>query len=170
MTVASSPLRVYELVSDVTRMGEWSPECRGGEWLHGQTGPAVGAEFRGHNQLGPRRWSTTSRVTAADPAREFAFSVIVRGREATRWRYRFDTIGAETAVTESFEYLWAPLVYAVGNVLIGRGWQLRRAMRSTLHRLKVAAEAGHGRSQTKAPHVPSPPTSRLQQPGGRPTS
>ena len=142
MTVAAAPLQLYELVADVTRMGEWSPECRGGEWLHGATGPAVGAEFLGHNKLGPRRWSTTSKVTAADPGREFAFSVVVRGREATRWRYRFEPEGSWTVVTESFEYMWAPHVFAVGNVLMRRGWQLRRAVHATLTRLKAAAEAG----------------------------
>jgi hypothetical protein len=137
-------------------MGEWSPECRGGEWLHGQTGPTVGAEFRGHNQLGPRRWSTTSRVTVADPGREFAFSVMVRGREATRWRYRFEPQDLGTVVIESFEYVWAPLVFAVGNVVIRRGWQLRRAIRSTLTRLKAAAEAAEAAGAADPTDAPSP--------------
>jgi hypothetical protein len=139
--VSASPQRVYGLVSDITRMGEWSPECRGGRWLDGATGPAVGALFEGDNQLGPRRWSTTSKVVAADPGREFAFTVIVRGREATRWRYRFEPKGSATVVTESFDYVWAPWYFATGNVVIRRGWQLRRAMQTTLARLKALAEA-----------------------------
>src|SRR3954454_17226549 len=138
VVMAAPAMALYEMVSDISRMGERSPECRGGEWLDGATGPSVGAAFRGENRLGPRRWSTTSRITVAEPGREFAFSVIVRGREATRWRYRFEASGAQTAVTESFEYVWAPLVFAVGNFLMGRGWQLQRAVRSTLHALKAA--------------------------------
>ena len=141
LLIEASPDRVYALVSDVTRMGEWSPECRGGEWLAGATGPAVGASFRGDNRIGPRRWSTTSKVVAAVPGREFAFAVMVRGQEATRWRYQLELRGDGTLVTESFDYVWAPWYFAAGNLLIGRRWQLRRAMRATLARLKAVAEA-----------------------------
>jgi hypothetical protein len=48
---------VYDLVTDVTRMGEWSPECVACEWVDGATGPAVGARFRGRNRHGLARWS-----------------------------------------------------------------------------------------------------------------
>ena len=34
---------VFALVSDLTRMGEWSPENTGGKWVKGSTGPALGA-------------------------------------------------------------------------------------------------------------------------------
>jgi uncharacterized protein YndB with AHSA1/START domain len=44
-TIAASPDALWKMVSDVTRMGEWSPENTGGEWLKGATGPAVGAKF-----------------------------------------------------------------------------------------------------------------------------
>jgi hypothetical protein len=65
---------VYRLVSDVIRMGEWSPETRSCQWL-GTAGAQAGARFRGTNQHGFRRWSTTCTVTAADDGRRFAFSV-----------------------------------------------------------------------------------------------
>ena len=58
--------KVWGMVSDVTRMGQWSPETVSGEWLDGAGGPAVGARFRGRNKRrGP--WTTTSRVTSATP-------------------------------------------------------------------------------------------------------
>jgi hypothetical protein len=44
----ASPDRVWELVSDVTRVGEFSPETFEAEWLGGASGPEVGARFRGH--------------------------------------------------------------------------------------------------------------------------
>ena len=44
--IAATPERVYELVSDLPRMGEWSPENTGGSWIKGATGPAVGAKFK----------------------------------------------------------------------------------------------------------------------------
>src|SRR5437763_14623092 len=71
------PERVFALVSDVTRIGSYSPETFEAEWLDGATGPAVGARFRGHvkrNGIGPIYWSTCTVLTAA-PIREFAVGV-----------------------------------------------------------------------------------------------
>jgi uncharacterized protein YndB with AHSA1/START domain len=75
--IAVPPGRVWDLVSDVTRIGEYSPETFEAEWLDGATGPRAGARFRGHvrrNGIGPVYW-TTCTVTAAEPGREFAFAV-----------------------------------------------------------------------------------------------
>jgi hypothetical protein len=60
--VAVPPEVVYLLVSDVTRMGEWSPECYRCTWLD-DVGTAVpGARFRGYNKLGNFRWQTTAVI------------------------------------------------------------------------------------------------------------
>ncbi|HEX3334635.1 MAG TPA: SRPBCC family protein, partial [Acidimicrobiales bacterium] len=62
--------RIYALVADLSRMGEWSPECQQVEWLEGSIGPAVGARFIGHNRGGPGgllKWSRRGRVLTADP-------------------------------------------------------------------------------------------------------
>ena len=48
--IAAPPERVYELVADITRMGDWSPECYHCEWTKGATGPAVGARFKAKNK------------------------------------------------------------------------------------------------------------------------
>jgi len=45
--MAASADRVWDLVSDITRIGEFSPETFEAEWLGDATGPAVGARFRG---------------------------------------------------------------------------------------------------------------------------
>ena len=42
------PRTIWDLVSDVTKIGRYSPETFEAEWLDGATGPAVGATFRGH--------------------------------------------------------------------------------------------------------------------------
>ena len=50
--------RVWDLVSDVTRMGEWSPETRSCRWLGEPAAPEVGARFAGRNQFrGPGNWN-----------------------------------------------------------------------------------------------------------------
>jgi uncharacterized protein YndB with AHSA1/START domain len=86
-TIAASPERVYELVSDLPRMGEWSPENTGGKWRKGATGPAVGAKFEGTNRLGKRKWKTDSTVTRADVGSEFAFDVTAGGMKVAGWGF-----------------------------------------------------------------------------------
>jgi hypothetical protein len=86
-------------------MGEWSPECQRCEWIDGAVGPAVGARFKGRNRRGIIRWSTTPRVHVADAGREFTFVTGHRGRDMTKWTYRFDPLVNGTTVTESFEML-----------------------------------------------------------------
>jgi hypothetical protein len=43
--MAASADRVWDLVSDVTRVGEFSPETFEAEWLGGASGPATVAGF-----------------------------------------------------------------------------------------------------------------------------
>lgn len=93
---------LYALVSDVTRMGEWSPENIGGRWLGSAAGPAVGTRFRGTNRRGWRRWSTTCTVVAVEPGSTFAFEVEVAGVPASRWTYDFRPDGDATIVTETW--------------------------------------------------------------------
>ena len=50
--ILAPPSSVFRLVSDITRMGEWSPECRRCEWLDDVASASVGARFRGYNQRG----------------------------------------------------------------------------------------------------------------------
>jgi ribosome-associated toxin RatA of RatAB toxin-antitoxin module len=72
--VARPPEVLYDMVSDVTRTGEWSPICRACWWDDGD-GPRVSARFTGRNETAERTWETRSEVVAADPGREFAFVV-----------------------------------------------------------------------------------------------
>jgi hypothetical protein len=57
-----------DAITDVTRMGEWSPECYRCVWLDGATAAYVGARFRGYNKLGRFRWATTAVITAVTKA------------------------------------------------------------------------------------------------------
>jgi uncharacterized protein YndB with AHSA1/START domain len=102
--IAAPPERVYELVADITRMGEWSPECYQCSWAKGATGPAVGARFKAKNKggRGPS-WFNTPTVTAADPGREFAFNRSGPGIGSYTWRYTLEPIPTGTKLTESFD-------------------------------------------------------------------
>ena len=139
--IDAAPLVVYELVSDITRMGEWSPECYRCEWLGGATTAAVGAKFRGHNRLGKVRWTTDAIVTTADPGQEFAFTTLHKdGREETLWHYKLRHFGTGTEVIESYQFLWCPIANRIAELPIPRDKQLRRGIQETLQRIKTAAE------------------------------
>jgi hypothetical protein len=139
--IDAAPLTVYELVSDISHMGDWSPECYRCEWLHGATTAVAGAKFRGHNRLGKVRWQTDAIITVADPGREFAFTTLHKdGREETLWRYQFKPVGAATEVGESYRFLWCPIANRIAELPIPRDKQLRRGMKETLTRIKTAAE------------------------------
>jgi hypothetical protein len=139
--IDAAPSVVYELVSDITRMGEWSPECYRCEWLDGATAAAVGAKFRGHNRLGKVRWTTDAVVTTADSGQEFAFTTLHKdGREETLWHYKFHQLAAGTEVIESYQFLWCPIANRIAELPIPRDKQLRRGIQETLQRIKTAAE------------------------------
>ena len=101
IVIARSPEDLYDLVSDITQMGRWSPVCRECWWDVG-AGPEVGAWFTGRNELPDRTWETRSEVVAAERAREFAF--VVNGTW-TRWGYVFTPVDEGTQLTESWELL-----------------------------------------------------------------
>ena len=142
--IEATPLTVYKLVSDITRMGDWSPECYGCEWLHGATTAVRGARFRGHNRLGKIRWHTDAVITVAEPGQEFSFTTLHDGgREETLWRYRFRDLGASTEVIESYQFLWCPIANRIAELPIPRDKQLRRGIHETLNRIKREAESPH---------------------------
>ena len=105
VVVAAPPEVLYDLVSDVTRTGEFSPVCRAAWWDEGD-GPRAGAWFTGRNQTPERTWETRSQVVVADPGREFAFLV---GGALVRWGYTLEPVPEGTLLTESWHFLPAGL-------------------------------------------------------------
>jgi hypothetical protein len=101
VVIDASPEAVYDLVSDVTRTGEWSPICKECWWDEGATG-TVGDVFTGRNVLPERTWETRCTVIAADRGREFGWIV---GDSYVRWVYRMEPDGAGTRLTEAWEFL-----------------------------------------------------------------
>ena len=79
VVIAADPETVYDVVSDVTRTGEWSPICEACWWESGDEpgpdGPREGAWFVGRNKTPARTWETRSLVVAAERGREFAWLV-----------------------------------------------------------------------------------------------
>lgn len=143
--IAAPAEKVWSLVSDLPRMGEWSPENTGGTWIGGATGPAAGARFRGSNRKGLRRWSTTCTVTAADAGKRFAFEVTYGPLAISTWEYTFTPNGEGTTVVEEWtdrRPAWMKVMSIPVMGVADRADHNRRGMEHTLERLKVAAEQG----------------------------
>ena len=139
MQVDATPEAVYDLVSDITRMHEWSPETYRAEWLGGATGPVAGARFRGWNKAGPIRWFTDPVVDVADRGREFTFTTTFFGRgRLTTWSFVMQpSASGGTELTES----WLENVGLLDRVLPKRRVEgLQQGMEQTLARIKAAAE------------------------------
>ena len=134
---------IYNLIADLPRMGEWSPECYKSSWLDGATGAAPGVRVRGTNKWRGMRWSRTAEIIVAEPGREFAFQTIptLLFRDSTVWRYRLESNdGGGTLVTESFALTQAWLPIRLLEEKGGRLEETPKNMRLTLERLKVHAE------------------------------
>ena len=141
--MAAPPEKVWELLSDVTRIGSYSPETFEAEWLEGATGPAVGAKFRGHvkrNGRGPVYW-TTCTVRECVPGSVFSFGVGPSDKPLSIWGYRLVASGEGTDVTEFFQ-LAKNLPLRIYWALLGwsRGKTNREGMRTTLERIKAEVE------------------------------
>lgn len=94
--IDASPAEIYDLISDVTRTGEWSQQCYRCDW----DGPGmhdVGATFTGHNRTPDREWTTTSEVVAAEPGTHFAWEVVPA---RVRWGYKISPEGEGSVLTE----------------------------------------------------------------------
>lgn len=146
MDIDAPPLQVYELVADVTRMPQFSPEIVACTWLDGATGPTVGARFEAtnKNRRGPK-WKNRPVVTVADPGREFTFSRTEKMAGTLVWRYRFEPHGSGTRVTESYEVTeplsrlgWFIIERFFGGT--DRRGDLRTGMQQTLERIRAVAE------------------------------
>ena len=142
--VAASPDQVWALISDLPRMGEWSPENTGGRWIKGATGPAVGARFTGTNANGKRQWKTAVKVTACEPGRAFAFDVTVGAVKVANWAYALEPTDEGCTVTETWTDQRGWLAKALGGPVSGvkeRADHNRDGMEATLAALAAAAEA-----------------------------
>lgn len=96
---------LYDLVADVTRTPEWSPEVISCSWLDGAATAAAGARFTARNRRRWLTWSNQPIVETADRGREFAITRTERGGGTLRWSYRFEPAAAGTIVTLAYQVL-----------------------------------------------------------------
>ena len=146
LVMAAPPEAIYELVADVTRMPEFSPEVVECRWLDGATGPVVGARFKARNKFsrGPAVGNKPV-ITAVEPGKRISWSRTEPFGGTVEWTYELLPHEQGTEVVESYRALKP--VSRFGWVIIGafssndrRGLQ-RAGMEQTLQRLKAHVEA-----------------------------
>ncbi|MFQ5554053.1 MAG: SRPBCC family protein [Acidimicrobiia bacterium] len=146
--INAEPNAVYDLISDVTRTGEWSPECHRCKWLDGADGAALGARFRGWNRSGFVRWSRLVEVESAEPGREFQFRTLPDwlNKDSTTWRYQLAADGAATRLTHSYQINAMPKfpVSVIFRLFLKHHADMRPHIAESLGRIKTLAEAEAG--------------------------
>ena len=106
VTVEADIDEVWDVVRDVTRVGEWSHECVGAEWLAGADAPVPGARFRGRNRAGVFRWGRVCEIVSADPY-ELVWITVPTALypDSSEWRITLAEVDAGTRITQQFRVL-----------------------------------------------------------------
>ena len=139
LVVPATPEVVYDRISDVTRIGERSPECRSAAWEQGTPG-TVGAVFRGRNRWGwAARWTRRCLVTEAVPGRVFTFRTLPTvldptRRDSTTWSYELSAVDGGTRVRHSYTITQPPLapLRLLYGVLLPQHRDMRPQMQQNL--------------------------------------
>ncbi len=142
--VDARPDVVYRLITDLPTLASFAEEAVAMEWRKGDAA-RPGAVFTGHNESGKRRWSTTCKVTDADPGRVFAFDVRHTVVPIARWQYDIVAADGGCRVTEStWDHRpgWFRKLAGTATGVTDRAAANSEHIRLTLQRLKQRAEAG----------------------------
>jgi hypothetical protein len=110
-TVIDAPAdAIWAVVCDVTRVGEWSGECRGCSWVGAAGAAAPGARFRGANRRAWLRWTRLNEIVAADEPRRLIWRTIASGPypDSVEWQIDLVPGNGSTRVRESFTVLAMP--------------------------------------------------------------
>jgi uncharacterized protein YndB with AHSA1/START domain len=144
--------RVWSVIADVSRIGEFSPECHTAEWIEGATRPDIGARFVGSNRLGEREWDRACTITELETEHTFAYTVGdgIDGSPATEWRFELEPHGEATTVRQKFHHLpggrsgVATMAHEqpdnAAAIVEGRRQMLKSGMQATLAAMKAAIE------------------------------
>jgi hypothetical protein len=145
LAVVAAADTVYDLVADLPRMGEWSPECERVVWRSGATTAAPGTQFLGFNRAGLVRWVTQGQIVTAEPGRHLAFEITFGPMKVARWEYFIVPDDADPSlcvVVEEWTDRRPSWFRDLADRVFGpRARTNERGMVKTLANLKRAAEA-----------------------------
>ncbi len=131
---------VWRLVSDPSRMPQWSPQCR----MMKALGPIrPGTRTLNLNRRGMLFWPTTAVITEVVPERKFAFRIPINH---SVWSYELESTADGTRLTETrhAENGVTAVSTAITNAALGGvdtfEQELLEGMNAGLARIKAAAE------------------------------
>jgi uncharacterized protein YndB with AHSA1/START domain len=141
--ISASASDVFAALTDICRMGEWSPETFAAEWNDGFDKPAVGAVFTGHNRNGDKEWGTEATIVELVADERFFFDCSSRGFVFSKWGYAIETTDSGCRVTEYSQDLRPEEFKSRSAAISGVEDRLahnRAGMEVTLARLAAAVE------------------------------
>ena len=100
--IHAAPTTVFDAVTKLENMGQFSPENTGGQWIKGADRAALGARFKGTNRSGEQTWNTTATVVEFTAPHNFAFEVTFGPVKVARWTYLIEETANGSRVTESW--------------------------------------------------------------------
>lgn len=139
--VQATPAQVWQVLTDVPRIGEWSHECRTAQWLDGADCAAVAARFRGTNKARFARWSRPCTISALDPERSFTYRTNggIMG-DATEWTFTLEPTDNGCRITQSYEIISLPRAAEwVISKMLPEHVDRSQALREDLERLGAVA-------------------------------
>ena len=110
-TVIDAPAAaIWTVVADVTRVGEWSGECRGCAWAGEPDAAVAGARFHGANRRSWLRWTRLNEITVAEEPGRLIWRTIPSGPypDSVEWQIDLIPDNGRTRVRESFTVLVMP--------------------------------------------------------------
>ncbi|MEH3154149.1 MAG: SRPBCC family protein [Gordonia paraffinivorans] len=142
--IAATPEKVWSIVSDLKRMGEWSPQCRK-VIVRGGT-VKLGAKTVNVNKRGLLVWPTTAKVVRFEPNKQIAYRI---AENHTVWGFEITPTDAGVRLTERREAKNGQTT-KVSSTLVDLAFggndsfeaELEEGMRETLVKIKAAAERG----------------------------
>lgn len=138
------PEAVFEIIADVTRVGEWSHECRGAHWVGPEREAAPGVRFRGTNRSGIYLWSRGCEFTVVEPPHVLAWKTrgLMAVLDCTEWRITLEPHGRGTRIVQTYEVLRiAPGLDRIYWFLVKGHRDRRAALGEDLGRLAELAAA-----------------------------
>ncbi|HEX9177616.1 MAG TPA: SRPBCC family protein [Mycobacterium sp.] len=132
--------KVWQLITDLRRMPEWSPQCR---LMRPLGSLRQGTRTINLNRRNRLFWPTTGTITEIVPQRKFAFRVNTNN---TVWSYELEPTATGTRVVESrhAENGVKPASNFLVNLLLGGvpnfEQELVDGMNASLARIKAVAE------------------------------
>ncbi|ETA07291.1 MULTISPECIES: SRPBCC family protein [Gordonia] len=138
------PEAVFDIVSDVTRVGEWSHECRGAHWVGPEQAAAPGVRFRGTNKSGIYLWSRSCVFTTVERPHLLSWKTTgLMGKiDSTEWRITLEPEAGGTRIVQAYDVLHvAPGFDRIYWLLIKGHRDRRAALAEDLDRLAALAAA-----------------------------